>query len=349
MHSEAQYTAFNRLYDLYEKGIMVILDSISIGSYIHDSLFYSVFDPRLSLSTEHMLISEAAFDEELFREISMHVSNPRKVRPTKYIERVEELLKVPLSQYKVLTLQHLTATVLQITAFDLNSKCTDIIYGNKKMYTLDKLNCNMLKIAANFGFISDMLYIAMYFYTTGRYMCAISIINDTKVKLREPGLIYYRNWDPERYIEAVGGQSWSRKMKEAVAADIVLHKNILYIPEMTPEQVYSSENKQFFLFIPPFILVYMLEFLCHQHVDSQKASTALQNLQDVVIMDRRIRFLADISWNILGICHQMSGNLWAALFCYIHSLRQARQNRIHKVTAMRMLGVMFCIMKSRVL
>ena len=53
------------------------------------------------------------------------------------------------------------------------------------MYILDKMHYNMLKIAAKFSFISDMLYIAMYFCTTGRHMCAISIIYATKFKLRE--------------------------------------------------------------------------------------------------------------------------------------------------------------------
>ena len=47
----------------------------------------------------------------------------------------------------------------------------------------------MLDIAAKFGPVSDMLFIVLYFYTTGRYRKAISIITETKLKLGEPGLI----------------------------------------------------------------------------------------------------------------------------------------------------------------
>ena len=105
VHSGAQYTLFNRLYDLYEKGIMVILENPSIASYIMDDLYNSlVIYLRLSLSTNHMLISEAAYDGEL--------------------------LRIPLSQYQVLTLQRFTAAALQTTAFDLNSKCTDKLRVN---------------------------------------------------------------------------------------------------------------------------------------------------------------------------------------------------------------------------
>ena len=344
MHSEAQYTTFNRLYDLYEKGIMVILECPSIGSYIYDSF---VFDPRLSLSTEHMMISEAAFDEELFQEINNSVLYPHKLKPTEYIERVEKLLRFPLSQYKILMLQRLTVRILQITVFHFNSKRTDALNVNKQMYILDKMYCNMLKIAAKFGFISDMLYIAMYFYITCRYKEAICIINATKVKLREPGLFYLKILDQEGYIEAVSGQSWSIKMREAAAADVRLHKNILYIPELTPEQVYSSKNGRHFLSIPPVVLLHMLEFLCYNQMDAVKARTALQNLEDVVFMDDRIPlFISDISLSILGICYLMSGNPWPAILCYIQSLKQYHRNGIHEITAMRMLGIIYRIMKN---
>lgn len=206
--------------------------------------------------------------------------------------------------------------------------------------------CNMLDIAAKLGPVSDMLFIVLYFYTTGRYRKAISTITETKLKLGEPGLIYLKNWDPESYVEAVGGQSWSMKMRKAVAGNIVLHVSILYIPELIPEQVYSSKIGQVFIIIPPFVLVHMLEFLCYNYTNSQKARAALQRLQNVVIKDRRIPYIyKDISCNILGICLQMSGNLGAALGCYVQSLKQVQWNRIRKATAMRMIGVIFCIRK----
>ena len=48
---------------------MVVLECPSIRLYSMDVHCSLVSDPRFSLHIEHMLIAEAAFDEELFREI----------------------------------------------------------------------------------------------------------------------------------------------------------------------------------------------------------------------------------------------------------------------------------------
>ena len=191
MHYGAQYTLFNRLCDFYEKGIMVVLECPSIGLYIMDYLYSLVFNPSLSLRTNHMLISEAEFDEGLFVDILKNdvlVHSEDKVRPTEYIKKVEKLLRVPLSKYKVLMLQRLTVTALHTTVFHLKSQCTDTLSSNKKMYIFDKLYCNMLKIAAKFGVISDMLFIAMHFYSTCRYTEAIPFSVQLRSNLENLGL-----------------------------------------------------------------------------------------------------------------------------------------------------------------
>ena len=71
------------------------------------------------------------------------------------------------------------------------------------MYIADKRSCYMLKLAAKFGYVSDLLYIAMYFNKTFRHREALSVIEMTKVKLAQPGLIP-EHVDQKRYTEAVG-------------------------------------------------------------------------------------------------------------------------------------------------
>ena len=196
----------------------------------------------------------------------------------------------------------------------------------------------MLKLAAKFGCVSDLLYIAMYFYKTLRHREALSVIEMTKVKLAQPGLMYMVHVDPERYTEAVGGRSWSTKMRHAVAQDITLGNNICYIDELTLEQQSSSLNEDTALYIPPSILLHMLEFLCCRHVDPRRAQTALDDLQVLVHHDQGVLVpvgLRDISWEILGICQQMTGNHQAALYSYEQSLRQEPFNKIHIATRHR--------------
>ena len=156
------------------------------------------------------------------------------------------------------------------------------------MYIADKRSCYMLKLAAKFGYVFDLLYIAMYFYQTTRHREALSVIEMTKVKLAQPGLMYMRHVDPERYTEAVGGRSWSYKMRHAVAYNIKLNSSICYINELTPEQQSISLNHENDLLFPPYILLHMLEFLCCRHVDPVREQAALDDLQVLVNHDQGV-------------------------------------------------------------
>nr|XP_022298632.1 uncharacterized protein LOC111107640 [Crassostrea virginica] len=338
VHGVAQRNLFTHLNGLYEKGIAFLLQNPYISPYIMDVLC----NPRLSVCTdERTMISEAVLDSELFREIYIRDAVQQNINlPTciKYLSMVEQLIRSPLRQFQVPMLQKLTATVLQKSAFVLHEMYTNTSGGNKQMYIADKRFCYMLKLAAKFGYVSDLLYIVMYFYKTFRHREALSVIEMTKVKLAQPGLMYWRHVDPERYTEAVGGRSWSYKMRHAVAYDIKLDNNICYINELTPEQQSSSRNHMYVLHIPPYILLHMLEFLCCRHVDPVRAQAALDDLQVLVHHDQGVFVpvpVRDISWEILGICQQMTGNRQAALFSYRQSLRQDPHSKIDTATRHR--------------
>nr|XP_022346230.1 uncharacterized protein LOC111138508 [Crassostrea virginica] len=338
VHGEAQRNLFTQLYGLYEKGIAFLLQSPSISSYIMDVLC----NPRLFICTDECtLISEAQIDGDLFKEISMNetpLSLVSQHRCLEYVHVVEQLIRSPLTQCQIISLQKLTSNILQTSAFMLHDMYTDTPGGNKQMYIADKRSCYMLKLAAKFGYVSDLLYIAMYFYRTFRFREALSVIEMTKVKSAQPGLMYMGQVDPERYTEAVGGRSWSYKMRNAVAYDIILYNNICYINELTPEQQSSSLNCWDSLDIPPLVLLHMLEFLCCRHVDPMRAQAALDDLQVLVHLDQGVFIpvpLRDISWEILGICQQMTGNHQAALYSYTQSLRQFQEHKIHTATRHR--------------
>nr|XP_022308613.1 uncharacterized protein LOC111114553 isoform X1 [Crassostrea virginica] len=338
VHGVSQWNLFAKLYGLYEKGIAFLLQSPSIRSYIMAVLC----NPRLSVCIdEHSLISEVVLDKELFNEIDRNdavfqIHNLH--RCMEYLQVVHQLIRSPLPQYQITTLQKLTASILHSTAFSLHEIYSSTSVVNKHMYIADKMSCYMLKLAAKFGFVSDMLYIALYYHKTLRYKEALSVLEMTKVKLAQPGLMYGTHVDPERYTEAVGGQSWSTKMRQAVAHDIKLNVHTCYINELTPEQQSALQNNREDLLIPPFILLHMLEFQCCRHVDPMRTQAALDNLQVLVHHDRGIFvpvLLRDISWEILGICQQMTGNHQAALYSYHQSLTQFPFQKIHNATRNR--------------
>ena len=338
VHGVAQRNLFAKLYGLYEKGIVFLLQSPSISSYIMKVLC----NPRFSIcTTEHSLISEALLDYELFSEINSNNSLAKThnlPRCMKYLQVVEQLIRSPLTQYQITMLQKITATLLQASAFILYEMYNSTLGVNKNINVPFKRFSHMLRLAAKFGNVSDLLYITMFYYKTFRHREALAVIEITKVKLAEPGLMYKGYIDPDRYTEAVGGQSLSTKMRHAVAYDIKLNNHICYINELTPEQHSSSLNKWPSLFIPPFVMLRMLKFLCYRHIDPMRAQTALDDLQVLVHHDQGVLVrveLRDISWEILGICQQMTGNHQAALYSYNKSLAQFPKQKIQSATRQR--------------
>ncbi|XP_052719433.1 uncharacterized protein LOC128191417 [Crassostrea angulata] len=338
VHGSAQKSLFLWLHGLYNKGLACLLQSSSIRSYIIDVLY----NPRLSICTsENMMISEVDYDVELVREFSivMCSAGDEYGGPTEIMHNDRQLINSPLTQNQVVMLQRVTTLSLQKIAFVLHNMYTYVDTSvNKQLYIADKMSCHMLKLAVKFGCISDMLYIVMYYYTTYRYQEALSVIQKIKAKLAQPYLMYERHVDRERYTEAVGGQSWSKKMKQAVAVDIVLNNRICYISELIPEQNSALQKRWSKLTIPVFVMLHFLKFLCYRHVDTTVSQEALDELQVLVHHDQGLYVLdlyRDISWEILGICQQITGNLQAALYSYQQSLTQYPYNKIQTATQRR--------------
>ncbi|XP_065922562.1 uncharacterized protein [Magallana gigas] len=335
VHGSAQNILFLQLHELYKKGLACLLQSSSIRSYI----IVVLYNPRLSVCTDERLIqSKVDFDLECLQELSENnfTDKPNLCHCINHLQSVEWLISLPLTQNQVFCLMRLTATILHKTVFILHTYTNT--RANKQISHADNMSCHMLKFAARFGFVSDMLYIAMYYYKTFRYREASSVIEMTKVKLAQPYLMYNGCVHRERYTEAVGGQSWSKKMRQAVAMDIYLDNKICYINELIPEQQSSLQNGIPISYIPVFVMLHFLEFLCYRHIDTTLSQAALDELQVLVHHDQG-RYLddlyRDISWEILGICQQITGNLQAALYSYQQSLTQYPLHNIQTATQRR--------------
>ena len=189
VHGAAQNNLFCQLYGLYEKGIAFLLQSPSINSCIMDVLC----NPKLSVCTdERILIHETIFDRELFDEIFMNDVLPfgNLNICLDFLKVLEQLAMSHCTQFQALMLQKLIATYIQASAFTLHNIYMNRSSVNKHMYVIDKISLNMLKIATKFGFVSDMLYIAMYYYKTHRFSEALSVIEMINGRLEQPGLMY---------------------------------------------------------------------------------------------------------------------------------------------------------------
>ncbi|XP_065941360.1 uncharacterized protein [Magallana gigas] len=294
VHGSAQNRLFIQLHELYKKGLACLLQSSSIRTYIIDVLY----NPRLTICTDEKLIApESTTDTEMFNSIDKRFGIRCHHVCIKCLVAVQHLIASPLTEYQNIKLQKVTANMFQQMAFILKNMQTNTS-GNKEIYVADKKICYILKLAAKFGFVSDLLYIAMFYYKTLRY---------TKVKLAQPYLMYKRRVDRERYTEAVGGQSWSTKMRQAVANDIILDTIICYISELIPEQQSALQIGYNVLSIPILAMLHFLEFLCYRHIDATLSLAALDELQHS--QGRYVNRGGPIYWEILGICQQITGNL----------------------------------------
>lgn len=113
IYGEAQLILFKQLYELYEKGIILLLHSPSIRSYIIVVMCY----PRFTICTnEKNLISEAQFDQIFFHQIAHCIIPKAKCL---HLYTVEQLIGTPLTQYHIVILQKFTATILRCTAFEI--------------------------------------------------------------------------------------------------------------------------------------------------------------------------------------------------------------------------------------
>ncbi|XP_062580648.1 uncharacterized protein LOC134242567 [Saccostrea cucullata] len=349
IHGQAQKELFIRLHRLYEKGLVSLLHSSSIKSHVISVLQ----NPRHPVCTdEHTLISRVVFEVQLFNEIGRYnLPTGELHRCMIFLNDVGRLITLSLTQYQKLMLQTKAASILQSTSFHLLNGLTESIpfevdtstCMNKVIYLTNKRSLYMLKLASKFGFISDMLYIAMYYYKTFRYFEALTVIRATKVKLAQPYVVYGLQVNAQRYSEAVGNLPLSTTMRKAVAWDIVLNNNICYIKELLPEQHSGIQCRFPVLRIPLYVLLHMLEVLCYRHVDPVRTQRALDDLKDLVHPDKETNTLRngkDISWEILGICQQVTGNYHAALHSYQQSLKQKIFNKIQAATLMRIQQVM---------
>jgi hypothetical protein len=134
IYGEAQNRLFFRLFGFHEKGLSILLHSPSLRFYILNVLY----NPRLSICTdEHTLISEVEFDHETFTEVFNRDTIPSSDlhRIMRYLNTTERLAASPLTQYQVVMLQALTATILRSAAFILHNMYSNTT-ENKLVYVL---------------------------------------------------------------------------------------------------------------------------------------------------------------------------------------------------------------------
>ncbi|XP_048746114.2 uncharacterized protein LOC125658760 [Ostrea edulis] len=337
----ARTALLEQLYRYYNMGVSCLLLSPTLRSILEPALSSLTF---VIPSAEEHIKAVVDLDSTAMWEIfSKHMHTADELpRLLILLSTVDKLSHLSLSPYQTLTLQYFTAEILICTAFMMvNSTSNNTC---KNVYKVDRIVCNMLKLASRIGPVSYSLYLALYYYRTGRYNEVLRVTYLTKQRLSQPYIMYRSGHvDRQRYSEAVGSLSLSRKMKTAWVANVKLRSEVHYIDELILEQEVSKQNDQNVLYISPFVLTDMLLVLSHYRLGNRSQYLqSLTDLQTLLLYDdgRYVPLhFRDLSWQILGICQHVVGDLHGALQSYRESLRQEQYHNIKTATENRIVFV----------
>lgn len=332
IYGPVQQKLSQKLHRLYEDGLLCVLECRSIMEYLSSILTNNI--PILSTYTDPILSELLTEVEGIIMPFTSYSKLINWLEPLKLIE---EMIDSNVSEIGTLVIRRVTISVLENIAFILLNHYSG---KNKSLYVIDKIACHALKLSAKFGNVSDMLFSAMYYYRTSRFQKALSILDLAKDLLTKPRLM---NSGFDRCAEKITGQSLFVLAGRKSTSLVKLYDTVVYMNELVTEQEDSLKFPFCHIVIPPFVLLLMLEFLCQLNADKRKAQAALDKLFVVVHCDEGLFIdedLRDISWQILGICQELSGNLRGALYAYRKSLacdqifnriRSASEKRIQDV------------------
>ena len=171
-----------------------------------------------------------------------------------------------------------------------------------------------------------LLYTALFHCRRGYYHTAIVLLKEAKLKLQNPYILYPWKTSVEKY-RAAGGEHkpFTQMMKEIVAWPVKLN-TVITVSELLPENRAAAEHSSDRLLMSPRVLTHFLLFLCYHHMQNvHEKMTILRDLSDIVVYDNR-RHIPDvaraISWQVLGICQEMSGDHAEAYQSYNNALKQ---------------------------
>ncbi|XP_062612490.1 uncharacterized protein LOC134274248 [Saccostrea cucullata] len=332
---DAHESLLQQLYQYYRKGVSCLLLSPTLRSILEPALS----SPSYVLSpVEGEFMSVAELYKCGINELRNLTFTPQqKWASYLYLKSINTLSRLSISPYQLLTLQYCTAQTLVHLSFIMANDTSCCMHRN--IYNLDIIIYGMLKMAAKLGPLSYLLYLALYYYRTGRFDKTLHITFITKQRLLQTFIMYGETLDRQRYNKAVGNLPLSRGMKIAWVDHVYLFKNIPFIEELCLEQFVSQQNGEPFLIVPPFVMVEMLSVLSHYRLGNRsQCLQSLTDLQTLLLYDDGTHvtlYLRDISWQILGICQHVVGDLHGALESFEESPKHVQFNRIQEATAYR--------------
>lgn len=312
----AQVALFDQLYNLYCRGISCLFLCPTIRKA------HKLVDIRIS--------PDAQLEMYLFKEVNETGNTPIQSEEefVSLITQIENLQITKMTSFQKVMVQKCFSAALRNFSFLLLQKnMTKIPISNKKRAHINRKAQNIMKLASRLGFASDIVYLAIYYYSQCQYEQSLKCLQIAQKRAPAPYDMYEGIFNDKFYSSATAGVSLSDKMRKIVIVDIHLHSFYYYFEEFALEQSCNFLcDKHGVLHVPFFVMLNMLLVLnYHKLGEKFKAWKSVQDLNHMLQLGDRYRVpndFQDISWQILGICQQTCGDFQRAYNSYQRSLVQ---------------------------
>ncbi|XP_062618751.1 uncharacterized protein LOC134280359 [Saccostrea cucullata] len=334
-----QKSLFSRLYQLYREGISCLLLSPTLRPYLSQAIVYRTLR---FCTDESSIITNSELETSFFAELNSFETNFSFKKYTEvaiYMNQIGRLIRKKRTLHQAVILQYITSCTLRNSALLIQN----ITYPNtnRTIYISTGKVSSLLKLSCTIGCASEMLYLSVYFYRIRMYERSLSILQKAQGRMSVPYIVYGNIVDRDMYRRYTAGMSLGKKIGKAVVFDTLMYNDMLgYINELVFEQNASNKNGMTLLNIPPRVMLHMLFILNHHRLgDTVRSQQSLQDLHSLLLYDDGVNVplhLRDISWQILGICQQTTGDYSGSLQSYQYSLQQYPFNKIQEATLFRM-------------
>lgn len=275
-------------------------------------------------------------------EFKVYLKNRRGLKDVDlFTNQVEIYLRRRLTKYQELTIQYMTSLFLCFAGTLIQDRLQNNC--NRHIYMARKVASSLFKLSSNIGCVSEILYLAMYYYKYYEYEKSLRILNKAQEKMCRRYVIYKGDCNVEMFRYALLGESLNGKMRKAFVDDVILLDIYTYISELVPEQKTNQKNYgvDSGLCCPPLVMLHLLLVLNHHKLgDTARSQQSLQDLHTLMLCDEGLHVpvpLRDISWHILGICQQVCEDHRGAFDSYQSSLKERPFLQIQQATYLRML------------
>lgn len=334
-----QERLFTQLYDLYCSGEQCLAQSSSLRTNI-----------MKYIANPEKIATEVQFDEYTHDFVIYYAMNGINGLLNQEIGfDWKALYKVCRINYssrsiieQILITRHVHNVYNQVAFLEQSyCNCQTKCNRNKRTYEKHKkVALKLLKLTSKFGCATDPLYLALFMYLNGNCKDTLHILKQTKKRLYQDHVFYWNEFkNKTAYKEKMQGKPMSVKMKEAMCFDIQIQLHIVFCELDIEIDFLKKTRLRENLFISAFVFLEFLAFLCYHRLKSPLAEQSLQKLHSLVNTGDGRYILSctkDIAWDILGICHHLSGNIPQALIAYCTSLKQTNFNYIDAAVKKRL-------------